>query len=279
MNVENTFGSAPGSRLSGDAGARAETNLQKGKRVADEALAALGGQAFLNMQNRVETGRIYSSYNDRVSGMAVDALYTTYLPRPNPPEPGFLGVRVRDARGRKEEQIVLKKQDDIILYGEGTGYEVTFRGARPLSDALVDQFKIATLHNIFYILRQRLDEPGLVFDSRGSDFFENRPVEIVDITDANNNTVTVYFDQINKLPVRQLYNRRDPIDNSKVEEVSLFNKYRDVGGGVMWPFAILGQRNGEKILERYSEHVEINQDLNDSLFVLPRNLKILKKDK
>jgi hypothetical protein len=261
------------------AGARAETNLQRGKRVVDEALAALGGQAFLNMQNRVETGRIYSSYNDRVSGMAVDALYTTYLARPNPPEPGFLGVRVRDARGRKEEQIVLKKQDDIILYGEGTGYEVTFRGARPLSDALIDQFKIATLHNIFYILRQRLDEPGMVFDSRGSDFFENRPVEIVDITDANNNTVTVYFDQINKLPVRQLYTRRDPIDNSKVEEVSLFNKYRDVGGGVMWPFAVLGQRNGEKVFERYSEHVEINQDLNDSLFVLPRNLKILKKDK
>jgi len=104
-------------------------------------------------------------------------------------------------------------------------------------------------------------------------------VEIVDITDANNNTVTVYFDQINKLPVRQLYTRRDPIDNSKVEEVSLFNKYRDVGGGVMWPFAVLGQRNGEKVFERYSEHVEINQDLNDSLFVLPRNLKILKKDK
>ena len=94
-------------------GAGAETSQQRGKRVVDEALAALGGQAYLNMQNRVETGRIYSSYNDKVSGMAVDALYTTYLSRP---EPGFLGVRVRDARGRKPEDIILKKQDDIILY-------------------------------------------------------------------------------------------------------------------------------------------------------------------
>ena len=134
-------------------------------------------------------------------------------------------------------------------------------------------------HNIFYILRQRLGEPGLVFDSRGSDFFENRPVELVDITDANNDTVTVYFDQINKLPVRQVYYRRDPIDNTKLEEVSLFNKYRDVGGGVMWPFAIRSERNGEKVLERYLESVEINRDLKDSLFMLPPNLKILKKDK
>jgi hypothetical protein len=267
--------------LAGMAGsyARAETSLQRGKRVVDEAVAALGGQAFLNMQNRVETGRIFSSYNDKVSGMAVDALYTTYLPLTDPPEPGFLGVRVRDARGRKPEDIVLKKQDDIILYTDGAGYEVTFRGARPLSDAIVDQFKIATLHNIFYILRQRLGEPGLVIDSRGSDFFDNRPVEIVDITDTNNDTVTVYFDQMTKLPARQLYHRRDPIDNSKLEEVSLFNKYREVGGGVMWPFTIRNERNGDKILERYLESVEINQNLKDSLFTLPPNLKILKKEK
>ena len=260
-------------------GARAETSLQRGKRVVDEAVAALGGQAFLNMRNRVETGRIFSSYNDKVSGMAVDALYTTYLPRPDPPEPGFLGVRVRDARGRKPEDIVLKKQDDIILYTDGAGYEVTFRGARPLSDAIVNQFKIATLHNIFYILRQRLGEPGLVIDSRGSDFFDNRPVEIVDITDTNNDTVTVYFDQMTKLPARQLYYPRDPIDNSKLEEASLFNKYRDVGGGVMWPFTIRSDRNGEKVLERYLESVEINLDLKDSMFRLAPDLKILKKEK
>lgn len=252
-------------------GARAETSQQRGKRVVDEALAALGGQAFLNMQNRVETGRIYGFYNEKLSGLGVDALYTNYLPRPDPPEAGFLGVRVRDARGQK--------RDDVILYTDGTGYEITFRGARPLSDTVIKQFKVGTLHNVFYILRQRLGEPGLVFDSRGADFVENRPVEIVDITDANNDTVTVYFDQRTKLPTRQAYNRRDPIDNTKLEEVSIFGKYRDVGGGVMWPFTVRNERNGEKVFERYSESVEINQDLKDSLFTLPPGLKILKKEK
>ncbi len=180
-------------------------------------------------------------------------------------------MRVRDARG--------KKQDDVILYTDGTGYEITFRGARPLPDPTIKQFRVATLHNVFYILRQRLDEPGLLFDSRGSDFLDNRPVEIVDITDANNDLVTVYFDQLNKLPLRQLYTRRDPIDNTKLEEVTVYNKYRDVGGGVMWPFAIRRERNGEKIFEMYSESVEINQDLKDSMFTLPPGLKILPKEK
>src|ERR1039458_1946962 len=68
-------------------GARAETSQQRGKRVVDEALAALGGQAFLNMQNRVESGRIYSSYNDKGSGMAAEARYTNYLPRPDRTKP------------------------------------------------------------------------------------------------------------------------------------------------------------------------------------------------
>jgi|HubBroStandDraft_1064217.scaffolds.fasta_scaffold00393_21 hypothetical protein len=260
-------------------GARAETSLQRGKRVVDEALAALGGQAFLNMQNRVEAGRIYGFYNEKLSGLGMSALYTNYLPRPDPPEPAFLGVRVRDARGRKLEDVVGKKPDDVILYTDGTGYELTFRGARPLADTVIQQFKTATLHNIFYILRQRLGEPGMAFDSRGADFFENRPVEIVDITDTNNDTVTVSFDQMTKLPTRQLYYRRDPIDNTKLEEVTIFNKYRDVGGGVMWPFTIRRERNGEKIFEMYSETVEINKDFKDSMFTLPPGLKILKKDK
>jgi hypothetical protein len=211
--------------------------------------------------------------------MATEALYTNYLPRPDPPVPAFLGVRVRDARGRKPEDVTGKKQDDVILYGDGTGYEVTFRGARPLSDMVIQQFKTATLHNIFYILRQRLGEPGMVLDSRGSDFFENRPVEIVEIADANNDTVTVYFDQMTKLPTRQAYFRKDPIDNTKLEEVTIFSKYRDVGGGVMWPFAIRRERNGEKIFEMYTERVEINLDLKDSMFALPQGLKLLKKDK
>jgi hypothetical protein len=252
-------------------GARAETNQQKGKRIADEAVAALGGQAFLTMKNRVESGRIYGFYREKLSGLGVSTLYTSYLDRPETPDANFIGVRVRDARG--------KKLDDVMLYIDGTGYELTFRGARPMADIAINQFRIGTMHNIFYILRERLNEPGMIFESHGRDFFENRPVETVEVTDANNDTVLVYFDQATKLPTWQRYYRKDPIDNSKQEEVSIFSKYRDVGGGVMWPFTIRRERNGEKIFEMYSESVEINQDLKDSLFTLPPGLKILKKDK
>lgn len=249
--------------------ARAETNEQRGKRVVDQALAALGGQHFLDMQDRVESGRAYVFYREELTGLSLAKIYTRYLVRPEPPVPDFLGVREREAFGKKE--------DDVVLFTQDNGYEITYRGARPLADKRVAQFKNSTLKNIFYILRMRLGEPGLIFESRGSDFYENRPVEIVDITDANNETVTVYFDKFSKLPTRQSFFRRDPVTKDRIEEVTLFAKYRDVGGGVMWPFSIRRERNGEKIFEIYSDSVEINQDLKDDLFTLPANMKILKK--
>jgi len=138
-----------------------------------------------------------------------------------------------------------------------------------MPDDLVARFRDSTLHNIFYILRQRMEEPGLVFEARGSDIVENLPVEIVDITDADNRTVTVYFHRTTKLPVRQVYWRRDPNTRERNEEVTYYSKYRDVGGGVMWPFAIERERNGEKIFQMFSDSVTINKDLTDDLFTLP----------
>lgn len=108
---------------------------------------------------------------------------------------------------------------------------------------------------------------------------DNRPVDIVNVTDADNRTVTVSLDQSTKLPVRQLYVRRDPKTRDRLEEVTIFSKYRDVGSGVQWPFAIQRLRNDEKVYQIYSDAVEINQGLTDELFLLPSNVKVLKPAK
>jgi len=109
----------------------------------------------------------------------------------------------------------------------------------------------------------------------GSDVIDNQPVEMVDITDNDNRVVTVYFQLSTKLPVRQVTGRRDPKTKELNEEVTVYTKYRDVGGGVMWPFSIQRERNGEKLFEIFSESVKINQNLTDNMFTLPSNMKII----
>src|SRR5689334_19293645 len=88
--------------LAGNSSSRAETNLERGKRVIDESVAALGGNHFLGMQDRVEFGRAYSFYREELSGLSFAKIYTRYLTRPEPPVAGFFGIREREAFGKKE---------------------------------------------------------------------------------------------------------------------------------------------------------------------------------
>lgn len=249
----------------------AETAQERGKRVVNEALQVLGGPAFLRVEDRVESGRAYSFFREQLAGLSVAKFYTRYLVRPEPPVPGKIQVRERQAFGKDES--------NYVLFADHGAWEVTYKGARPLDDQRVANYQDSTRRNIFYILRERLGEPGLEFYSQGSDRLENRPVEIVEITDSQNNMVTVYFDQTTKLPVRQTFRRRNPQYKDFDTEVTYYAKYRDVGGGVMWPFDIRRDRNGEKIFEMYADSVEINKNLTDDLFTLPANIKLLPKAK
>ncbi|MGH9658569.1 MAG: hypothetical protein ACRD96_08490, partial [Bryobacteraceae bacterium] len=180
-----------------------ETQAERGKRVVDEALAAMGGARFLAMRDRIEAGRAYSFYREELSGRALAKIYTRYLT----PEAGKVGLRERQAFGKDE--------DNVVLLGDTGGYEVNFRGARPMNDAALERFQESTLRNVFYILRQRLGEKGLVVESRGSDIVDNQPVELVEIADASNRQVTVAFHRSTKLPVRQTTVRRDSRTNER----------------------------------------------------------------
>jgi hypothetical protein len=241
----------------------AENAHERGKRVINEALQAVGGKAYLAMEDRVESGRAYSFYRQQLEGLSIAKIYTRYLT----PVPGKPSVRERQSFGKDASSGVLFNQDGA--------WEINFHGARLLEPKRVENWRDGTLRNVFYILRQRLDEPGMDFYSRGSDLYENLPVEIVDITDADGLTVSVYFSSSSKLPVRQELKRRNTDYKDFDKEETLFAKYRDVGGGVMWPFSIRRSRNGDKLYEIYAESVQINKSLKDDLFTLPAKLKIL----
>jgi hypothetical protein len=247
---------------------RAETPEQRGKRVIDECVQALGGDRFLNMQTRVESGRAYSFYRDSLTGLSIARIYTRY-------DSGVADTGHKLAQHERDNYG--KKEDYGTLFTDKEAWDITYRGARPLPDDRFVRYKETTLRDIFYILRVRLHEPGWIIESKGADVIENRPVEIVDLTDAANLTTTAYFDQITKLPVRQVFFRRDPVTKDRNEEVTHFTKYRDADG-VQWPFAIERDRNGDKIYEIFSTTVEIDKKASDDLFMLPSAIKLLKPE-
>lgn len=250
--------------------ARAETSEQRAKRVIDDCVQALGGDRFLSMQNRVESGRAYSFYRNNISGLSIATIYTRY-------DSGVTDTTHNLAQHERDN--FDKKQDYGTLFTHEEAFDVSYRGARPLPADRFARYKATTLRDIFYILRVRLHEPGWIFESKGADVVENRPVEIVDLTDSDNLTTTVYFDQITNLPVREVFYDRDQYTKDRDEEVTHFTKYLDTGDGVQWPFAIERDRNGEKIYEIFSTSVRINDPkVSDVLFALPSGIKMLKPE-
>ena len=253
----------------------AETAAERGKRVVQEALQALGGEAFLKMQDRAETGRAYSFDKSEVSGLSVATIYTRYV-SPRSAAPCELRVSEREAFFKNAAR---KDENAAVLYTPEGAWTLTYRGALPFADERFRTYEEATRRNVFYILRCRLDEPGWEYFSMGTEMVDNRQAEVVEMSDAAGETVRLYFGRDDKLPLRQTYRHRNPTFKDFDTEVTSFDKYRDAGGGVKWPLDIRRERNGAKIFELYSETVQINQDLPDNLFTIPGSMKILPKPK
>ena len=247
----------------------AQSKLERGKKIVDDAIEALGGANFLAMHDREESGRVYSFFRERLQGLSIARIYTQYVTKPDSAAADFIGMYERQSFGKKE--------DNAVLFNEKGGYQVSYRGASPLPEDRLDRYRQSAMRNIFYIFRHRLKEKGLIFDFQSTEVFQSLPVDIVNITDSENRTTTVYFHHRSKLPVRQVFFHRNVFTKEKDEEVTIFAKYRDAGSGVKWPFNIMRERNGEKIYEIFSESVKIDIGLKDDLFKLPADIKMLKQ--
>ncbi len=254
------------SLLAGSAGsASAQGSDPKAKKVVDDAVAALGGDNFLAMRTRVTTGRAYRFYNEQLSGLDIATIYSEELDDPVPN-----GVAIH------ERQVFGKKQDYSVLILGDQGWDITFRGARPLADETWERYVRTTENSVLYILRHRLKEPGLTFDYVGTDVQLNVEVVTIEISDAKGRVVRVVFDRITGLPVRQSFTYMDAPTKMRIDEAMDFSKYRE-SNGVKWPLTIVRSRNGQKVYELFAEKLQVNEGVKPEKFALPPGAVILKK--
>src|SRR3989442_540095 len=94
----------------------AQNAEQRGRKVIDDAVAALGGQKFLTMSDRIESGRAYSFYRDELTGLSVAKIYTRYLTVAKSKSGEEIGLRERQNFGKNE--------DSAVLFLENGGWEI-----------------------------------------------------------------------------------------------------------------------------------------------------------
>lgn len=231
----------------------------RAEKILQETLAALGGDALNKIRTTEERGRAYSFRRGRLSGLAVIRQVTRY---PEPSEfPDRNPVVLERQYLGKDEEI-----SSLVLYDKL--FDITYRGYVPAEEEITDRVKESRLHNFFYIALQRLPREKYLYEYIGTRLLRNQQLVGIRLIDQEDRVTELWVHQTTKLPVRQEFVRRDPKTNLPIEEVTEWDKFREVSG-VQWPMYVLRESRGQKSFEMFTATVTINPATPESTFELP----------
>lgn len=221
-------------------------NANKARTLIDQAIDALGGQAYLNIQDISQEGRTYSLHNGQSEGTGI--LFWRFYRYPD--------------RDRIE---LTKKRDVIYVYRGEEGFEITYKGTRTEDPTVMKDYLRRKKFALDWVLREWIKQPGVALFYEGATIAAQKDAQQVMIMNAQNEAVTLCFDSTTHLPVKKSFSWRDPTDKERNQEDEIYDNYRPVQG-VMTPFSVTRIYNGEMANQRFLHTVSYNQGVKDSLF-------------
>ena len=223
-----------------------DPGVKKARMLLDQMIQALGGQAFLNVQDMEQQGRTYGFYHGNPSGQG--AVFWRFWKWP-------FKVRVE----------LTKQRDVIYIYNDDQGWEITYKGTRAADPDELKEYLRTREYALNYVLRGWLQEPGTALFYEGIALAQDKQVEKVTIINSKGQAVTIAIDQITHLPVRKSYLVRDPVSREKDEEAEVYDNWR-VEQGINTAHIIVTMHNGDTTRQVFLSSVTYNQGLPDSRF-------------
>src|SRR5579863_2634504 len=221
-------------------------NVRKARALLDQAIQALGGQAYLNLHDLQQEGRTYSFHHGRPTSNGV--LFWRFVEYPD-----------------KERIEVTKERDVAVLYTGDKGYEITYKGPHPVEKKDLDDYLRRRKFSLETILRSWINDPTVALFYDGNALAGNLPALQITLINAKNEAVSVCFDIDTHLPIKKSYTWRDPVDKERNVEEEIFDNYRLVQG-VMTPWGFTRYFNGDMQTQRFVNAVRLNQGLNPAMF-------------
>jgi len=223
-----------------------QENARKAKAIVEQALRALGGQTYLTIRDREQQGRGYGFHHGQPTGGG--GVFWSFTEFPD-----------------KERVEVTKERDIAELYVGNRAWEITFKGPRPLDPKDLDDYLRRRRFSLETVLRTWVNDPGVVLLYEGAANAAQHPASQITLINAQNESVTLYFDTDTHLPVKKSFSWRDPVDKQKNIEEEVYENYRPVSG-VVAPFNITRYFNGDMASQRFLNSVTINQGLDPAMF-------------
>ncbi len=224
----------------------AQQNANQAKALLDQAIQALGGQAYLTIRDREQQGRGYSFHHGRPSGPG--NVFWSFSEFPD-----------------KERIEITKERDIAELYVGNKGYELTYKGAHPIEEKDMVDYLRRRRFSLDTVLRTWVNDPTVALLYEGNAIAAQHPALQVTLINSKDEAVTLYFDAETHLPVKKSFQWRDPVDRQRNLEEEIYENYRLVQG-VMAPYNVTRYFNGDMASQRFFNSVSINQGLDPAMF-------------
>lgn len=231
-SVQDTFSEDPG--------------LKKAHMLLEQMIQALGGQAFLNLQDMEQQGRTYSFYHGNPSGQG--SVFWRLWKWPD-----------------KDRYELTKQRDVIYIYSGDQGWEITYKGTRAEDPEALKEYLRAREYSLNNVLRGWLKEPDTALFYEGTGITQDKQVDKVTVINGKGEAVTLFIHQLTHLPVKKSYLVRDPQSREKDEAAEVYDNWRTVQGIATAHTTVL-MHNGDITRQRFIQSVRYNLGIPDSKF-------------
>jgi hypothetical protein len=226
---------------------------EKIKRLFEGAIQAMGGDAYLSVSDIVSDGNYFMFDRDGNSSGLIK--YNDYTKLPDK-------SRFELGNKKKERDVTvfnLEKNEGWILEGQ--------KDTRAATKDEMNGFRSDVKHSIENIFRSRYGDPQNKYFYLGAGEGLDVTLEMVQILDPENDTITVYFDRASKLPAKVEYQRVNQ-RGIKEKHIQEFGQWHNIQG-INTPLRLDGYVNGRKAFQSFAVKINYNNNLPDSLFSKP----------
>lgn len=225
---------------------------QHARAVVAQAIAALGGERYLQARYRSGQGYLYSFNSSGELDGAGTRFWAWY-------------------RFPADERIELTKARNVIyIYSGGQGWEITYKGVAPVLRKALAQYQVAARHSLDLILKTWASDPQTLMLDQGENNFDQAPVESVLFITPGGDSATVDFSLTSKLPLRVRWPRTDPDTGGHYVESVVYGNWSDLGG-IEAPFSLDHFQGPQKLDQRFYTQLSFSA-FPDSVFT-PKPLK------
>src|SRR5579863_305219 len=243
-----------------------EQSAAKAKQLLQQVIAALGGQAYLNVRDTQCDGRAaqfgtagtltgFSLFRDL--WLLPDKRRVEYISKGEHTIAGFLMG--------SDDLLITHGGSLITIYSSEGGWTLDKGGVSDEPEDVIKNFNDQLKSGMNNMLRRRMNEPGVEVQYGGTDLIDLKEAEWIEFTDSDHREMRLGVDKFTHLPLRWIVTTRDPETRVNIDVITSYTQYMALDG-IKTPLSVEVSRNDRKMTQTFLTACKYNSDLAPELF-------------